>query len=84
MLNMVVGALDVPGGDLGSETGPVLSPGLDGVVKPKREAVPVPFKYPPDVDLAQFYPNRHTLPHMPGRWCLIPPGMAFLTRLIRS
>ncbi len=72
MLNMLVGALDVPGGDLGSETGPVLSPGYDGVVAPKREAVPVPFKYPPDVDLAQYYPNRHTLPHMAWKVVLDP------------
>ena len=72
MLNMLVGALDVPGGDMGSETGPVLMPGADGVVAPKREAVPVPFKYPPDVDLAQYYPNRHTLPHMAWKVVLDP------------
>lgn len=72
MLNMLVGALDVPGGDLGSETGPVLKPGADGVVEPKREAIPVPFKYPPDVDLAQYYPNRHTLPHMAWKVVLDP------------
>jgi anaerobic selenocysteine-containing dehydrogenase len=64
MLCMLVGSLDVPGGYLGSETGPVLSPGPDGVVSPKSEAVPVPFKHPPDIDLRQYYPNRHTMPHM--------------------
>ena len=72
MLNMLVGSLDVPGGDLGSETGPVLNPGPDGVVAPKREAIPVLFKYPPDVDLAQYYPNRHTLPHMAWKVVLDP------------
>ena len=72
MLNMLVGSLDVPGGDLGSETGPALKPGPDGVVMPKKEAVPVPFKYPPDIDLAQFYPNRHTLPHMAWKVVLDP------------
>ncbi len=72
MLNMLVGSLDVPGGDLGSETGPVLNPGPDGVVAPKREAIPIPFKYPPDVDLAQYYPNRHTLPHMAWKVVLDP------------
>jgi anaerobic selenocysteine-containing dehydrogenase len=72
MLNMLVGSLDVPGGDLGSETGPALKPGPDGVVMPKKEAIPVPFKYPPDIDLAQFYPNRHTLPHMAWKVVLDP------------
>lgn len=72
MLNMLVGSLDVPGGDQGSETGPALKPGSDGVVLPKKEAVPVPFKYPPDIDLAQFYPNRHTLPHMAWKVVLDP------------
>jgi anaerobic selenocysteine-containing dehydrogenase len=72
MLNMLVGALDVPGGDLGSETGPALKPGADGVVAPKKEAIPTPFKFPPDVDLAQYYPNRHTLPHVAWRVVLDP------------
>ncbi|MGE5124128.1 MAG: molybdopterin-dependent oxidoreductase [Acidobacteriaceae bacterium] len=72
MINMVVGSLDVPGGDLGSETGPVLSPGPDGVVSPKKEAIPVPFRFPPDIDLAQFYPNRHTLPHIAWKAILDP------------
>jgi anaerobic selenocysteine-containing dehydrogenase len=72
MLNMLVGSLDVPGGDQGSETGPVLSPGPDGVVAPKKEAIPVPFRFPPDIDLAQYYPNRHTLPHMAWKAVLDP------------
>ncbi len=72
MLNMVVGALDVPGADQGSETGPALKPGPDGVVAPKKEAIPVPFKFPPDIDLAQYYPNRHSLPHVAWRVVLDP------------
>ncbi len=72
MLNMLVGSLDVPGGDQGSDTGPALSPGMDGVVSPKREAIPVPWKYPPDVDLAQFYPHRHTTPYLAWKTVLDP------------
>jgi anaerobic selenocysteine-containing dehydrogenase len=72
MLCMLVGALDVPGGFLGSETGGVLSPGPDGVVSPKSEATGVPFKNPPDVDLRQYYPNRHTMPHMAWKAILDP------------
>jgi anaerobic selenocysteine-containing dehydrogenase len=73
MLNMLVGALDVPGGDQGSETGPVLSPGSDGVVRPKKEAVPEPFQYPPqNIDLVQYYPNRHSMPYMAWKTVLDP------------
>ncbi|HYL80177.1 MAG TPA: molybdopterin-dependent oxidoreductase, partial [Candidatus Acidoferrum sp.] len=72
MLCMLVGSVDVPGGYLGSATGPVLSPGPDGVVAPKSEAVPVPFKFPPDIDLRQYYPNRHTMPHMAWKAILDP------------
>lgn len=72
MLCMLVGSLDVPGGFLGSETGLVLNPGPDGVVQPKSEAVAVPFKYPPDIDLRQFYPNRHTTPFLVWKTILDP------------
>jgi anaerobic selenocysteine-containing dehydrogenase len=72
MLNMLVGAIDVPGGDQGSDNGPTLRPGPDGVVSPKREAIPVPWKYPPDVDLAQFYPHRHTSPYLAWKVVLDP------------
>ncbi len=72
MLNMLVGSLDVPGGDQGSDTGPALSPGLDGVVSPKREAIAVPWKYPTDVDLAQYYPHRHTSPYLVWKAVLDP------------
>lgn len=72
MLCMLVGSLDVPGGYLGSATGPVLSPGPDGVVAPKSEADPIPFKFPPDIDSRQYYPNRHTMPHMAWKAILDP------------
>lgn len=72
MLCMLVGSLDVPGGYLGSATGPVLSPGPDGVVAPKSEAEPIPFKFPPDIDLRQYYPNRHTMPHVAWKAILDP------------
>lgn len=72
MLCALVGSLDVPGGYLGSETGPVLAPGPDGVVAPKGEAAGVPWKYPPDIDLRQYYPNRHTMPHMAWKAILDP------------
>ena len=72
MLNILVGSLDVPGGDLGADVGPALSPGPDGVVAPKREAIPVPWKYPPDIDLAQFYPHRHTTPYLAWKTILDP------------
>ncbi len=72
MLCMLVGSLDVPGGYLGSATGPFLSPGPDGVVAPKSEADPIPFKFPPDLDLRQYYPNRHTMPHMAWKGILDP------------
>jgi anaerobic selenocysteine-containing dehydrogenase len=72
MLNMLVGALDVPGADQGSETGPALRPGPDGVVSPKKEAIPVPWKYPTDVDMAQYYPHRHTTPYLVWKAILDP------------
>ena len=61
----LVGATDVPGGFLGSEQGPALSPGPDGVVAPKQEAQPVPWQMPPSIDLREYYPHRHTSPY-PG------------------
>ncbi len=72
MLCMLVGSLDVPGGYLGSAVGEALSPGPDGVVKPKAEADPIPFKFPPDIDLRQYYPNRHSMPHMAWKAILDP------------
>jgi anaerobic selenocysteine-containing dehydrogenase len=68
----LVGATDVPGGYLGSEQGPVLSPGPDGVVAPKQEAQPVPWQQPPSIDLREYYPHRHTSPFLAWKTVLDP------------
>ena len=68
----LVGATDVPGGFLGSEQGPVLSPGPDGVVSPKQEAQPVPWQQPPSIDLREYYPHRHTSPFLAWKTVLNP------------
>jgi anaerobic selenocysteine-containing dehydrogenase len=68
----LVGATDVPGGYLGSEQGPVLSPGPDGVVSPKQEAQPVPWQRPPSIDLREYYPHRHTSPYLAWKTVLDP------------
>ncbi len=68
----LVGATDVPGGFLGSEQGPVLSPGPDGVVSPKQEAQPIPWQQPPHLDLREFYPHRHTGPYLAWKTVLEP------------
>ncbi len=68
----LVGATDVPGGFLGSEQGPVLSPGPDGVVSPKQEAQPVPWQQPPSIDLREYYPHRHTSPYLAWKTVLDP------------
>ena len=58
-----------PRGFLGSEQGPALSPGPDGVVAPKQEAQPVPWQVPPSIDLREYYPHRHTGPYLAWRAC---------------
>lgn len=65
-INMMVGNLEVPGGVIGiAKRAPVLGPDADGVVKPSNEAVGVAWKFPPDlVDMASFFPNRHTTVHL--------------------
>jgi len=73
MVNMLVGALDVPGGGSGS-VGPAhkstpipmaLAPDEDGVVRPKVEAVPRKFVYPPErVDGKTYFPYSHDNPHV--------------------
>ena len=68
----LVGATDVPGGFLGSEQGPVLSPGPDGVVSPKQEAQPVPWQQPLSIDLREYYPHRHTSPYLAWKTVLDP------------
>lgn len=66
IINMLVGCIEVPGGCLGDGyRGPLLEPDQDGVVKPAYEAIPQPFKFPPDhIDSREFYPNKHTAPHL--------------------
>jgi anaerobic selenocysteine-containing dehydrogenase len=65
ILNELVGALDVPGGCLGCNRGPVLKPDDDGTVAPAHEAIGEPFSYPPQsVDLSQYYPHRHSMPYL--------------------
>lgn len=79
IINMLVGSIEVPGGCLGCGTrGPVLAPGPDGTSMPAYEAVGVPFKFPPDhIDLAEFYPHRHTCPHLTIKAILDPEKYYF-------
>ncbi|HLB29497.1 MAG TPA: molybdopterin dinucleotide binding domain-containing protein, partial [Dehalococcoidia bacterium] len=80
MIQGLVGALDVPGGDVGSGVEPRfdLRPNEDGVVTPRMEAVGHPFKFPPDdVQLSSFYPLRHTAPFLAWR-AIVKPEEYFL------
>jgi anaerobic selenocysteine-containing dehydrogenase len=71
--NMLVGALDVPGGGRG-DLGPqhkctpipmALKPDADGTVAPKVEAVGRPFEFPPNrLDGKTFFPYSHDNPHI--------------------
>ncbi|MFC2007599.1 molybdopterin-dependent oxidoreductase, partial [Chloroflexota bacterium] len=74
IINMLVGNIEVPGGVVSDGLrGPILAPGNDGVVKPIGEAVPMPFKFPPDhIDCHEFYPNKHTGPHLTAKAILEP------------
>ncbi|MBI3016278.1 MAG: molybdopterin-dependent oxidoreductase, partial [Candidatus Tectomicrobia bacterium] len=73
LVNMLVGALDVPGGGRGT-TGPphkstppplALKPDADGVVAPKVEAVPRAFEFPPNqLDGKTYMPFSHDNPHV--------------------
>jgi len=74
IINMMVGNIEVPGGCVGdSQRGPRLFPDIDGIVTPQYEAVPYPFKFPPDcIDLHEFYPSRHTSPHLAAKAILDP------------
>jgi anaerobic selenocysteine-containing dehydrogenase len=77
IINMLVGAVEVPGGITGG-TRPapnpsILRPDEDGVVSPIVEAVGHPFKFPPDcIDGAEFFPNKHTTPHIMARNIIDP------------
>lgn len=67
IINLLVGAIEVPGSALGcGKRGPVLAPEeTEGTVKPSHEAVAFPWKFPPDhIDAYEFYPNKHTGPHL--------------------
>jgi len=74
IINMLVGNIEVPGGCIGDgPRGPFLEPDEGGVVKPYGEAVGVPFKFPPDhIDCREFYPNKHTGPHLTAKAILEP------------
>ena len=74
IINMLVGNIEVPGGCLtNGPRGPYLAPGEDGVVAPGYEAKGEPFKFPPDhIDCTEFYPNKHTAPHLTAQAILNP------------
>lgn len=79
IINMLVGAIEVPGSCLGAgQRGPELYPDEDGTVAPRYESVGVPFKFPPDyLEMAEFYPHRHTAPHVAAR-AIIDPEKYYL------
>ena len=66
IVNLLVGNIEVPGGCLScSFRGPIMGPTEDGTVTPGYEAVPKPFKFPPDhATMEEFYPHQHTAPHL--------------------
>jgi len=77
IINMLVGAMELPGGLTGgSKPGPnpnILKPDEDGVVTPVIEAVGYPFKFPPDcIDGAEFFPLKHTTPNVMAKNILNP------------
>ena len=77
LVNMLVGAIEVPGGVTGNRCpgpGPwVLEPNADGVVTPIMETLGFPFKFPPDhADMKEFYPHAHATPYMMARAILDP------------
>ncbi|MCJ7783821.1 MAG: molybdopterin-dependent oxidoreductase [Desulfobacterales bacterium] len=83
IINMLVGAMEVPGGATGNRNpGPcaeTLMPNEDGIVTPILEAIGVPWKFPPDhVDMAEFYPTKHTAPHLAVR-AIVDPKEYYLT-----
>ena len=66
IINLLVGNIEVPGGCLScSFRGPIMGPTKDGTVTPGYEAIPKPFKFPPDhAGMSEFYPHQHTAPHL--------------------
>ena len=75
IINMLVGNIEVPGGILSNGyRGPILTPDEDGVVQPIYEAIPKPFKFPPDrIESMEFYPHGHTAPHL-AAMAILEPG----------
>ena len=77
ILNMLVGAVEVPGGITGNRNpgpGPhVLHPDKDGISRPFMEAVGMDFHYPPDhISCNEFYPHAHATPYIMVRAILEP------------
>lgn len=75
LINMMVGAIEVPGGCLGSGyRGPsAIPPTEDGTARPGYEAVPKPFVFPPQtIGLQEFFPHCHTTPHLAANAILEP------------
>jgi len=67
LINMMVGAIEVPGACLGSGyKGPsVLAPTEDGTMAPGCESKPCAWTFPPDhIGLQEFFPHAHTTPHL--------------------
>jgi anaerobic selenocysteine-containing dehydrogenase len=78
LINELVGAMDVPGGDTGNIYGANLKPNEDGLVAPTTEAVGTAWKFPPDdVQLSPFFPFRHTDPFIAWR-AIIDPKKYYL------
>lgn len=74
VINELVGAMDVPGGDQNTQTwGPFLKPNEDGVVTPVQEGIGTAWKFPPDdVQLSPFFPFKHSSPYLAWRVILDP------------
>lgn len=74
-ISMLVGNIEVPGGmQANTARGPnPLKPDKDGTVTPAGEAMGVPWAFPPPhVDMSEFYPNKHTGPHLTIKAILDP------------
>jgi anaerobic selenocysteine-containing dehydrogenase len=75
IVNALIGSLDVPGGLTGERSAPFLQPGADGTVEPSPRLVPQAnewiyneWHFPPDsLDLAEFYPHKHSTPFVAWR-----------------
>jgi anaerobic selenocysteine-containing dehydrogenase len=75
IISMLIGNIEVPGGmqaNVNRGTGP-LKPDANGTVTPAGESLGVPWVFPPDhVDMSEFYPNKHTGPHLTIKAILDP------------